>query len=416
MDTNYKNTIAPELRFPEFHGDWQKKILGEIMVERTEHSTITDELPLLSFTIEEGVIYPESKKTNKRDFLIKDKDNKKYSVVRFNDIVYNPANVVYGAIHRNSLRDGVVSPICKIFYTNQDAIFMGYIVRIPKFIQTMTIYMEGTVQKLKTLKSDSFLKLDVCIPSTLPEQRKIAACLSSLDDLITHTRKKVDLLKQHKKGLMQKLFPKKDSNIPELRFPEFSGDWQVKRLGEIAELCAGATPSTSVSEYWENGTISWMSSGEVNNGQIIKTDKKISEIGYKNSSTKLVPHNTVVIALAGQGKTRGMVAITRIELCTNQSLCAVIPNNIFDSDYMYFYLGSKYNTLREISSGDGTRGGLNLQMLKNFIIPIPTLAEQQEIAVCLSSIDAEIERYEAKHKKLQEHKKEAVRSYRLLQS
>lgn len=199
---------VPELRFGGFEGDWQEKKLGEIFIERNEHSVITKDLPLLSFTIEEGVIYPENKKTNKRDFLIKDKDNKKYLIVRHNDILYNPANVIYGAIHRNDLCDGVVSPIYKIFYTKQDALFMGYYVRKNEFIQRMTVFMEGSVQKLKTLKPESFLKLDICIPSSLAEQRKIAECLSSLDVEIEQYEQKLQMLEQHKKGLMQKMFVK----------------------------------------------------------------------------------------------------------------------------------------------------------------------------------------------------------------
>ncbi len=194
-------------------------------------------------------------------------------------------------------------------------------------------------------------------------------------------------------------------NTPKLRFPDFQGSWEVKRLGEIAELYAGATPSTSVLEYWEGGTIPWMSSGEVHNGQIFKTEKKITVLGYESCSTKLVPINSVVVALAGQGKTRGSVAITRISLCTNQSLCSIIPNNTYNSDYLYLYLDSKYDTLREISSGDGTRGGLNLQMLRDFLIPFPPLEEQQRIAQSFIELDELIKVSNEKLELLKAHKK-----------
>ena len=203
-----KGQIAPVFRFPEFNTEWKKVTLGDIFVERREHSTITDDLPQLSFTIEEGVIYPNNKKTNKRDFLINDKDNKKYLVTYIDDIIYNPANVIYGAIHKNSLCNGVVSPIYKIFSTSQDASFMEYIVRMPEFIQEMSTYMEGTVLKLRTLKPESFLKMEVFIAPSLAEQRKIAECLSSIDKTIEYYTKKSVILEQHKKGLMQQLFPK----------------------------------------------------------------------------------------------------------------------------------------------------------------------------------------------------------------
>lgn len=202
------------------------------------------------------------------------------------------------------------------------------------------------------------------------------------------------------------------TTVPQLRFPDFAndGEWEVKRLGEIAELYAGATPSTTVLEYWEGGTIPWMSSGEVHNGQIFQTEKKITELGYENCSTKLVPPNSVVVALAGQGKTRGTVAITRIRLCTNQSLCSIIPNPNYCSDYLYFYLGSQYEVLRQISSGDGTRGGLNLQMLKDFPIPLPPLAEQKRIAACLSAADEMIVSTNGKLEQLKAYKKGLMQS------
>lgn len=195
--------------------------------------------------------------------------------------------------------------------------------------------------------------------------------------------------------------------IPTRRFPDFANDdeWQIKRIGDFAEAIAGATPSTTISEYWNGGTIPWMSSGEVHKGLIFSTEKKITELGYTNSSTKKVPANTVVIALAGQGKTRGTVGITKIELCTNQSLCSIIPNNNYDSDYLYHYLVSKYDMLRRISSGDGTRGGLNLQMVKDLLIPLPSLSEQHHIAASLSSLDEEISTTNRKIEQLKLQKK-----------
>ena len=131
-----------------------------------------------------------------------------------------------------------------------------------------------------------------------------------------------------------------------------------------------------------------MSSGEVNNRQIYKTEKKITQEAYDSCSTKMIPPNTVLIALAGQGKTRGTVAITRIELCTNQSLCAIVTNDNMNADFLYHYLRMKYDELRKISSGDGTRGGLNLKMINSYEIPLPPLSVQQEIVRILDKFEA----------------------------
>lgn len=163
--------------------------------------------------------------------------------------------------------------------------------------------------------------------------------------------------------------------------------YAVVQLGDVAVCYPGATPKTTIKEYWENGTIPWMNSGEVNLGQVFSTEKKITQLGYDNCSTKMIPKNSVVIALAGQGKTRGKVAITRIPLCTNQSLCAVIPNKDVSSEYLYFYLQSQYSKLREISSGEGNRGGLNIKMITSFEIPLPPLVEQERIVSILDRFD-----------------------------
>ena len=165
-----------------------------------------------------------------------------------------------------------------------------------------------------------------------------------------------------------------------------------KKLGDIAKCYAGATPSTKNASYWEGGIIPWMSSGEVHQGIVTYTAAHITQLGYDNSSTKMLPKGSVVIALAGQGKTRGSVAITDIELCTNQSLCGIVLNksNIINK-YVYYFLGTRYNHLRKISSGEGTRGGLNLKMISDYEIPIPAISEQERIVGILDTFTSSID-------------------------
>ncbi|MBR0573791.1 MULTISPECIES: restriction endonuclease subunit S [Pasteurellaceae] len=160
-------------------------------------------------------------------------------------------------------------------------------------------------------------------------------------------------------------------------------------MGDIAlKITSGGTPNTKKLEYWENGTIPWMSSGEVNLKIIFKTEKFITQKGLENSSAKLIPKNSLVIALAGQGKTRGKVARTRIDLTTNQSLAALIfdEKNI-NSDYVYYFLTTQYKNLRQISLGNSGRGGLNLQMISDYRIPLLSLDEQERIVKILDKFD-----------------------------
>ena len=146
-----------------------------------------------------------------------------------------------------------------------------------------------------------------------------------------------------------------------------------KRFGDVSKkITSGGTPQTGVPEYWEGGTIPWMSSGEVNLETVYRTENFITDIGLKNSSAKVVPKNSLVIALAGQGKTRGKVARIRIDLTTNQSLASItVKEDVVNSDYLYHFLKTQYENLRQISSGSGTRGGLNLQIISNYKFPLP---------------------------------------------
>ena len=179
-------------------------------------------------------------------------------------------------------------------------------------------------------------------------------------------------------------------------------DWDVRKIGDFTDTTAGGTPSTSHPEYW-NGEILWMSSGELNNRRIHNVIGRITELGYNNSSTHMIPKNCVLIGLAGQGKTRGTVAVNYVKLCTNQSIAAIFPSKEHNSEYLYQNLRSRYEELRELSSGDGGRGGLNLTIIKNFPCAFPKLQEQNRIAEALSDVDgmiSSLEKLIAKYKSI----------------
>ena len=197
----------------------------------------------------------------------------------------------------------------------------------------------------------------------------------------------------------------KSDNAPRLRFPEFSGEWEEKKIKEFANCYAGATPSTKERKYWENGTIPWLSSGEVNKKHISFTDNFITKIGYDSCSTKMIPANTVVMALAGQGKTRGTVAITEIELCTNQSLASIVTNETVDDKFLLYYLETQYSNLRAISSGDGTRGGLNLNIINEYSVFLSSLPEQKKIAAFFTLLDRRIQKQRQLVERLKTYKR-----------
>ena len=174
------------------------------------------------------------------------------------------------------------------------------------------------------------------------------------------------------------------------RLPGFSGEWVTSKIKGVTEISAGATPDTNNPEFW-GGNIKWMSSGELNNKHIYDVVGRITEIGLSKTSTKLLPQKCVLIGLAGQGKTRGTAAINYTELCTNQSIAAVHPCDIWVPEFLYYCLDMRYDELRLISSGDGTRGGLNLKLIGDLIIKYPSYEEQESIAKVLTTADKELE-------------------------
>lgn len=164
-------------------------------------------------------------------------------------------------------------------------------------------------------------------------------------------------------------------------------DWEVKKIGEITTCTSGGTPNTEIASYW-GGDVPWMSSGELHLKFVRDVKGRITEEGLSKSSAKIIPKKCILIGLAGQGKTRGTVAINLIQICTNQSIGAILPNSNFVPEYLYHNFDSRYDELRKLSTGASGRGGLNLSIIKSIKIPLPPLPEQHAIATALSDADA----------------------------
>ena len=224
------------------------------------------------------------------------------------------------------------------------------------------------------------------------EQRAIAEALSDVDGLMGALEALIAKKRAIKQAAMQQLLTGKT------RLPGFSGEWETKRIGDFTDCTAGGTPSTFIPEYW-GGTIRWMNSGELNNKIVHDVEGLITEQGLRESSTKTVPPRCVLIGLAGQGKTRGTVAINTVELCTNQSIAAIYPNESFVPEYLYHNLDARYEELRGMSTGNGGRGGLNLRIILSIAVPFPHVDEQHAIAAVLSDMDAEIAALERRRDK-----------------
>ena len=183
---------------------------------------------------------------------------------------------------------------------------------------------------------------------------------------------------------------------------EWLGDvpehWDSCNLKFISKIYAGGTPDRNRLDYWVKGEIPWINSGAVNQVIIKEPSEYITELGLKNSSAKYIPVNSLVMALAGQGRTKGMVAYTSIETTCNQSMAAIVPKN-YHYKFLYYWLDSNYQNIRNLTGGDN-RDGLNLAVLSNIPCPKISIVEQTQIVSFLDTETARIDNLIAKQEKL----------------
>jgi type I restriction enzyme S subunit len=193
----------PLMRFLSCNGEWKKIRLSDFLTERNEQSFPSSEYPLVSFTVENGVT-PKTQRYN-REFLVRD-EQKKYKVTRYDDIVYNPANLKFGAIARNTYGKAVFSPIYVTFDVG-DAIlpfFAEILVTNPDFIKRALMYQEGTVYERMAVKPEDFLNFEVFVPK-MEEQIIICQFFSVIDDELKAISKKIENLKKMKIAFLQKM-------------------------------------------------------------------------------------------------------------------------------------------------------------------------------------------------------------------
>lgn len=163
-------------------------------------------------------------------------------------------------------------------------------------------------------------------------------------------------------------------------------DWDVKQLGELSSVSAGGTPSRSNANYW-GGDIPWITTTEVDFHLITESEQFITSIGLQNSAAKLMPAGALLMALYGQGKTRGKVGVLGIEAATNQACAAIILKKDCSREYAFHYLASRYDEIRKLSN-TGNQENLNGALVRSIPVLLPPLSEQSAIATALSDVDA----------------------------
>ncbi len=247
------------------------------------------------------------------------------------------------------------------------------------------------------LNADVMMKLNILLP-TFVEQEKIGSLFSLLDKTIALHQRKLDLLKEQKKGYLQKMFPKNGSKIPELRFNGFSGDWEERKLGEITTSYSGGTPSAGNSSYYK-GDIPFIRSGEINSS---KTELFLTEEGFNNSSAKLVEVGDILYAL--YGATSGEVGISQINGAINQAILAIKPIEGYESQFIMQWLKLQKQKIID-KYLQGGQGNLSGTIVKDLFLRIPDSKEQKKIGQFFKQLDDTIALHQRKLDLLKEQKK-----------
>lgn len=317
--------------------------------------------------------------------------------------------------------EGVCSPAYQVFY-NTNPICHNYyrlLFKSDGFIQKMNSMTVG-IREGKNIQYSDFANSLIPVPP-INQQQRIADYLdrkcSQIDTIIARQQEVIEKLKAYKlsviteavtKGLNPNV-PMKDSGVEWIG--EIPEHWQVPKIKYLATIASGGTPDRSHPEYW-NGSINWAKTGELQNNELYETEEKITELALENSSAKVFSVDTILVAMYGQGKTRGMTALLKVPSATNQA-CAGIT--VYSKDitvsYLWLFLMGAYDAIREKANGSG-QPNLSGALIADFNVTLPPIEEQMNIcktvAMRLPHIDSIIKQKETIVDKLTAYKKSLI--------
>ena len=240
-------------------------------------------------------------------------------------------------------------------------------------LSSMSQQTHGATMKHITKKD--FDNISIPYPDLI-EQKKIANNLNIVNKLIMFYEKELILFEQMVKARFIEMFGSIHNSKIFVYYP----------LKEITTVCSGGTPNRDNKAYWESGTIPWVKTTELKNNRLTHVEEFITELGLEESSAKLVPSDTVLVAMYGQGKTRGMTGYLEIEATTNQACACILPTNKMNMIYLWKYFELSYDKLRELAKG-GNQPNLNCTMIRDFNILVPPIELQNQYADFVRHVD-----------------------------
>lgn len=390
--------LVPKLRFPEFQGSasWQVKTLGQAC-----HMQAGKFVPAAEIQDQytQG-LFPCYGGNGLRGYTATFTHFGKYSLIGRQGALCG--NIKQGIDQFHATEHAIV--VTPKNGTTGDWLFF--------VLDLMNLNRFATGQAQPGLSVDVLEKLPIAVPSEEAEQKKIADCLSSLDELIAAQAHKVDVLKTHKKGLMQQLFPREGETQPRLRFPEFrdAREWEGGTLGSKAsKVGSGITPTGGDKNYKKSGR-PFVRSQNIGWGELLLEDVAfIDEETHSSFSATELQIFDVLVNITGASIGRSAVADQRIlGGNVNQHVCIIrVKPADLNPNFLNQYLISPFGQgqIDSFQAG-GNRQGLNFAQIRSFTIPLPpNIREQQRIADCLTSLDTLITTATQELETLKTHKK-----------
>ena len=390
---------------------WEVVQLGDVVRERNQRANSAPRPEVFSVTKHAGFV----RSLEYFDRQVFSRDTSNYKIVRRGDLAYATIHLDEGSL--GILRDsdtGLISPMYTVFEVHRaraEPEFLFSLMKLPQMVSQYQRIGEGSVNRRKSIRFDSLGRLSFAMPP-LVEQRHILAVLDSIDEAIERTEAVIAATERLRDSLLHELLTR---GVPgwHSEWKEVSGIgtipacWEVVRLGDVAKVRNGTTPSRARSGYWQDGVVPFVRTGQVHDVTIEVSEEFITNEAVTLAGAVVVPKGSVLIAMIGQGRTRGMSARLGIEAAINQNFAAVFgAKKDLGLDFFFVLAKQNYSSIRALGQGSN-QDALNCELIEGMRVPKPTVAEQRVISAMANRFEDALEQERAERTSLHSLKSSA---------
>ena len=402
-----KKPTVPAIRFKGFTDTWEQRKFSDVVATRRGLTYKPSDIRKNGVRVLRSSNIAEDSFTlsNEDVFVVREAVN--IDCARANDILITAANGSSRLVGKHTIISGIPEESAvhggfMLLGTTKEPHFVNASMGSSWYRRFIELFVAGGNGAIGNLNKNDLDNQEIAIPSE-EEQKKIGSFFRQLDNLITLHQRKLDKLHKVKRSLLERMFPRNGANVPEIRFSGFTDAWEQRKLGDIADIVGGGTPSTGNQSYWD-GDIDWYAPAEIAD-QIYanSSQKKITGLGYENSSAKMLPPGTVLFtSRAGIGKT----AILTRKGCTNQGFQSIVPHRGELDSYFIFSRTEELKRYGELVGAGSTFVEVSgKQMAVMELMMPPTMREQQTIGGFFQQLDHLITLHQRKLDKLRQIKR-----------